>query len=72
MKKYLNNIIEQDHRFIKKRLRNMLGLKSLQTATKMIAGIEVMHMIKKGQTLPGEKSVQKQIYLINEIFGLTA
>ncbi len=50
----------------------MLGLKSLQTATKMIAGIEAMHMIKKGQTLQGEKSVQKQMYLINEIFGLTA
>ncbi|MED2777595.1 IS6 family transposase, partial [Bacillus thuringiensis] len=72
VKKYLNNIIEQDHRFIKKRIRNMLGLKSWRTATKMIAGIEAMHMIKKGQTLQGEKSVQKQIYLINEIFGLTA
>ncbi|PHF87818.1 IS6 family transposase, partial [Bacillus toyonensis] len=42
VKKYLNNIIEQDHRFIKKRIRNMLGLKSLQTAIKMIAGIEAM------------------------------
>ncbi|MED3324546.1 DDE-type integrase/transposase/recombinase, partial [Bacillus thuringiensis] len=72
VKKYLNNIIEQDHRFIKKRIRNMLGLKSLPTATKMIAGIEAMHMIKKGQTLQREKSVQKQIYLINELFDLTA
>jgi len=72
VKKYLNNIIEQDHRFIKKRIRNMLGLKSWRTATKMIAGIEAMYMIKKGQTLQGEKSVQKQIYLINEIFCLTA
>lgn len=57
---------------LNERIRNMLGLKSLQTATKMIAGIEAMHMIKKGQTLQGEKSVQKQMYLINEIFGLTA
>ena len=72
VKKYVNNIIEQDHRFIKKWIRNMLGLKSLQTATKMIAGIEAMHIIKKGQTLQGEKSVQRQMYLINEIFGLTA
>ncbi|MBJ8026067.1 IS6 family transposase, partial [Bacillus cereus] len=70
VKKYLNNIIEQDHWFIKKWIRNMLGLKSLQTATKIIAGIEIMHIIKKGQTLQGEKSVQKQIHLINEIFGL--
>ncbi|PHC37115.1 IS6 family transposase [Bacillus toyonensis] len=72
VKKYLNNIIEQDHRFIKKRIRNMLGLKSLRTATKMITGIEAMHMIKKGQTFQGEKSAQRQIYLINEIFSLKA
>ncbi len=72
VKKYLNNIIEQDHRFIKKRIRNILGLKFLQTATKIIAGIEAIHMIKKGQSLQGENSVQKQMYLINKIFGLTA
>ncbi|MED3391455.1 IS6 family transposase [Bacillus thuringiensis] len=72
VKKYVNNIIEQDYRFIKKRIWNMLGLKSLRTATKIIAEIEVMYMIKKGQTLQGENSVQRQIYLINEIFGLTA
>ncbi|WP_257475526.1 DDE-type integrase/transposase/recombinase [Bacillus sp. FDAARGOS_1420] len=72
VKKYLNNIIEQDHRFVKKRIRNILELKSVLTATKMIAGIEVMHMIKKEQTLQGKKSVQKQIYLIHELFGLTA
>ncbi len=72
VKKYVNNIIEQNHRFIKKRIRNMLGLKSFQTAIKMITGIEAMHMIKEGQTLQGENSVQRQIYLINEIFGLTA
>ncbi|PEO38323.1 DDE-type integrase/transposase/recombinase, partial [Bacillus toyonensis] len=70
-KKYLNNIIEQDHRFIKKRIRNMLGLESLQTAIKMIAGIEAMHMIKKGQTFKGAKSVPKQIYLINDLFNVT-
>jgi len=50
----------------------MLGLKSLQTAKKVIAGIEVMHMTKKGQTPQSEKSVQKQIYLIHDLFGLTA
>ncbi|MBY0041095.1 DDE-type integrase/transposase/recombinase [Bacillus cereus] len=37
VKKYLNNIIEQDHQFTKKWIRNMLGLKSLHTATKLIA-----------------------------------
>ncbi|MBG9585522.1 transposase, partial [Bacillus thuringiensis] len=72
VKKYLNNIIEQDHRFIKKRIRNMLGLKSYQTARKMIDGIEAMYMIKKGQTYQGTRSVQKQNIFINQLFGLTA
>ena len=45
--KYLNNIVEQDHRFIKKRVRSMLGLKSFYTATYILNGIEAMHMIKK-------------------------
>ncbi|WP_018767692.1 IS6 family transposase [Bacillus sp. 105MF] len=70
--KYLNNIIEQDHRFIKKRVRTMLGLKSFQSAKRMLAGLEAMRMVKKGQTLQGEKSVKKQIKLINQLFGLTA
>ncbi|CAM4246463.1 IS6 family transposase [Bacillus paramycoides] len=68
--KYQNNIVEQDHRFIKKRVRNMLGFQSLHTATKTLAGIEAMHMIRKGQTFYGGKSVQKQIQLINILFGL--
>lgn len=46
--RYLNNIVEQDHRFIKKRVRSMLGVKSYETDTSMLSGIEVMHMIKKG------------------------
>ncbi|QWH75421.1 IS6 family transposase (plasmid) [Bacillus mycoides] len=46
VKKYLNNMIEQDHRFIKKRIRNMLGFKSWRTATKMIAGIYATDTIK--------------------------
>jgi IS6 family transposase len=48
--KYLNNIIEQDHRFIKKRINPMLGFKSLETAKKTIQGIERMHMIKRGRS----------------------
>jgi len=72
VKKYLNNIIEQDHRFIKKHIRNMLEFKSYQTARNIIDGIEDMHMIKKGQTSQGVKSVQKQIKLIHHLFGLSA
>ena len=47
--KYLNNTVEGDHRFIKKRTRPMLGFKSFRSAAKTIAGIELLHMIKKGQ-----------------------
>ena len=47
--KYLNNIVEQDHRAIKRIVRPMLGLKSFRCARAVIAGIETMHMIKKGQ-----------------------
>ncbi|MBN8245733.1 IS6 family transposase [Nitratireductor aquimarinus] len=47
--KYLNNIIEQDHRFIKRRIRLMLGFKSFEAAASTLAGIEVASMIRKGQ-----------------------
>jgi transposase-like protein len=47
--KYLNNLVEQDHRGIKRRTRPMLGFKQFHCAAKLIAGIETMHMIKKGQ-----------------------
>jgi len=47
--KYLNNIVEQDHRAIKRRVRPMMGFKSFWSARRMIAGIETMHMIAKGQ-----------------------
>ena len=47
--KYVNNIVEQDHRAIKRIVRPILGFKSFGCARKLIAGIELMHMIKKGQ-----------------------
>ena len=47
--KYLNNIIEQDHRAIKRRTRPMLGFKNFRCARILLSGIEVMHMIRKGQ-----------------------
>lgn len=45
--KYLNNIVEQDHRFVKKRVRQ--GYRDFESSRRSIAGIEVVHMIKKGQ-----------------------
>ena len=47
--KYLNNIIEQDHRFIKKITRPMLGFKAFHSASATLKGIEVSHMVRKGQ-----------------------
>ena len=47
--KYLNNIVEQDHRFIKKRTRPTLGFKCFHSARATIEGIESVRMIQKGQ-----------------------
>jgi putative transposase len=47
--KYLNNIVEQDHRAIKRRTRPMLGFKTFRCARILLGGIELMHMIVKGQ-----------------------
>lgn len=56
-KKYLNNIVEQDHRFIKKRTRPMLGFKNFYSAKETISGIENIRMIQKGQIL-GQQACQ--------------
>ena len=47
--KYLNNIVEQDHRAVKRITRPMLGFKTFRCARILLAGIEIMHMIRKGQ-----------------------
>jgi transposase-like protein len=47
--KYLNNIVEQDHRRIKFRIVPMLGFKSFCNARRVLIGIELMHKIVKGQ-----------------------
>ncbi len=47
--KYLNNLLEQDHRAIKRILRPMRGLNSFDCARRLIAGIETRHTVKKGQ-----------------------
>ena len=48
--KYLNNIVEQDHRAVKRITKPMLGFKSFHAAKSILAGIELMHMIRKGQS----------------------
>ena len=49
--KYLNNIVEQDHRAVKRVTKPMLNFKSFQSAKCVLTGIELMHMIRKGQIL---------------------
>ncbi|WP_184223106.1 IS6 family transposase [Granulicella aggregans] len=47
--KYLNNIVEQDHRAIKRRTKPMLGFRNFRCARILLSGIELTHMIRKGQ-----------------------
>ena len=55
--KYLNNIVEQDPRAVKRRTRPMLGFKSFWAARCTLAGMEVMPAIRKGQlTTPGNRA----------------
>lgn len=70
--KYLNNIVEQDHRFIKKRVLSMLGLKFFCTAKSILSWIEAMHIIKKGQLVLRDKSAQNQVKFIHQLFGMDA
>ncbi|WP_240975368.1 DDE-type integrase/transposase/recombinase [Paraburkholderia aromaticivorans] len=61
----LNNIVEQDHRAIKRRTRPMLGFKDFCCARILLSGIEIMHMIAKGQMKGAGKlkrSAARQIY----------
>ena len=51
--KYLNNVVEQDHRAVKRITRPMLGFKSFDAAQGTLAGVELMHMIKKRQLIIG-------------------
>ena len=63
--KYLNNVVEQDHRAIKRIVRPMLGFKSFRCARVILGGIELMHMIAKGQMKSdggGQRSVAEQFY----------
>jgi transposase, IS6 family len=68
--KYLNNLIEQDHRFIKRLVKAGLGFFSFPTAWRTLRGYETMQMIRKGQVPAG--GVQAQVKFVNSLFGLAA
>src|SRR5215469_5825705 len=70
---YLNNVIEQDHRFIKKRIAASLWFRSAEGACRTVEGYEAMHLIRKGQVrwLPkGDVVGQRQF--IHTLFGIAA
>jgi transposase, IS6 family len=71
--KYLNNVIEQDHRCVKRRVNPGLGFGAFHTAQRTIQGDEAMPMLRKGQ-LDGlaKRDVLGQNRVINQLFGLAA
>jgi len=65
--KYLNNIVEQDHRAVKRVTRPMLGFKAFDAAQATLTGIELMHMLRKGQLEGGReqgRSAAEQFYAL--------
>jgi transposase-like protein len=71
--KFLNNIVEQDHRRIKRLVRPGLGFKSFASASQTIAGYEAMAMIRKGQVVgvpPNDMGAQRDF--ITTLFGAAA
>jgi transposase-like protein len=70
---YLNNVLEQDHRFVKKRMVASLWFRSVDGALRTIAGYEAMNLIGKGQIRWLAKSdVLGQVHYIERIFGIAA
>ena len=70
---YLNNILEQDHRAIKRRVKAKQGFRAFPAARRTIQGYEAMHMIWKGQARRVNGSDGRpQIQFINKLFGVIA
>jgi transposase-like protein len=71
--KYLNNVIEQDHRFVKKKVRAAPCFKSFHTAERTLEGIEAMNMMRKGQVkrLSGNDA-RGQAKFVGLLFGIAA
>ncbi len=71
--KYLNNQIEQDHRFIKRLVNPGMGFGSFNTARRTLRGFEAMNMIRKGQIQGVEKGdIKAQVEFVSQIFGVAA
>ena len=69
--KYLNNIVEQDHRFIKRLVNPGMGFGSFNTARQTLRGYEAMNMIRKGQIQGVAKGdIRTQAEFVSQIFGV--
>ncbi len=71
---YLNNIMEQDHRAIKRRVKAKRSFREFQAARRTIEGYEAMHMIRKGQArrVSDDDDVRKQNQFIDKLFDMAA
>ena len=67
--KYLNNIVEQDHRGVKRITRPMLGFKAFDAAQSTLVGIELMHMLRKQQLKDG---VEQGLTAAEQFYALAA
>ena len=67
--KYLNNVVEQDHRGVKRITRPMLGFKAFDAAQSTLVGIELMHMLRKGQLAGG---VEQGLTVAEQFYALAA
>jgi transposase, IS6 family len=71
--KYLNNVVEQDHRFVKRRVNPGLGFFSFRTARRTIMGYEAMNIIRKGQIVGvGKGDILGQVRFMEDLFGVAA
>jgi len=71
-KKYLNNVVEQSHRFIKRLIKNNQWFQYFNTAKNTIAGYEIMNMIRRGQVKFVEKgNVFAQKRFVESLFGIS-
>ncbi len=69
--KYLNNLVEQDHRFIKRLVEPGMGFFSFETAGRTLQGYEVMNMIRKGQVRGvGKGDITGQVTFVARLFGV--
>ena len=71
--KYLNNVIEQDHRNTKRIVKPMMGFKSFNSARRTLSGIEAMNTIRKGQIKGiSQGNSVSQAKFVEELFGVSA